>query len=139
MNQSTQTISKSVFKHLADAAAVVHGLWLALVVASLPLSLTRKRFRHIGSSLVAITVGSWVVFRDCPLYQLENALRQKYDPKCVYKGSFTSHYLKKYFSVNIPGKVFTLAGTSYAALLMMLESYDFFYHYHHKSLPVGVH
>jgi hypothetical protein len=129
MQKTLQVVEKKNRKYVADAVAFVHGLWLALVVSSLPLSFTRKRFRHIGASMIAITVGSWVVFRDCPLYQLENMLRKKYDPKHSYTGSFTGHYLKKYFGLTIPAKIFTIAGTSYAAIMMMLESYDYIYHH----------
>lgn len=115
---NTHTINK--IKHTADTVELVHLLWITLVITSLPIMIVWKPYTYVAVSAILITVGSWVLWGDCPLFTIENRLRRQYNPTESYTGSFISHYLHKHFSIEIPALVFTILGYIYAVLIITL-------------------
>jgi len=108
------------FKHAADVVAWMHLVWLSIVITSLPLMLIITWYKYVAIVSVGITVGSWLIFGDCPLFMVENHLRKQCDPQHKFSGSFLTHYLKKYLSLEIPPSLFTFLGITYAVLVFTL-------------------
>lgn len=104
----------------ADVVAIIHFLWLMLMIAGLPIMLVWEPYKYAAVSLMIITVVSWVVWGDCPLYIFEMRLRNKVDVGGMYRGSFMSHYLHKFFGLDIPTQTFTVLGYVYAGLIIVL-------------------
>jgi energy-converting hydrogenase Eha subunit A len=70
--------------------------------------------------VVTSTIVSQLIFLGCPLVALENALREQYDPKVKFYGSFICHYLKEYFGFQISPEYITLALVGIVAISALI-------------------
>lgn len=107
-------------KRRADIVALLHFFWLVLIITSLPFVLIWNWYTYSALASIGLTVGSWLVYGDCPLFAIENRLRRKYNVNETFSGSFLSHYLHKYFYIEIPTPVVTFLGYAYAAVIIIV-------------------
>lgn len=63
-----------------------------------------------------VIIGSWIVFRDCPLTLLEKRLLERECPGSSYRGFFTDHYLQKWLGLTVP----PLLNTAILTMLLTL-------------------
>jgi len=95
----------NIYRLLANATFWFHMLWVAILLAGLPLSAFYPWYRPIHGIVVLTTVASQIIWLGCPLTMIECAFRAKYDPSTSFTGSFVTYYLKKWFNVTVPAKV----------------------------------
>lgn len=104
-----------VYKILADSTIALHFGWIVFILGGFFLTVRAVFFRrhryffnrwllrsiHLGGILFVATLG--LFGQDCPLTNVENALRYKADPTSIYTGSFIAHYLEQlvYPGVNV--------------------------------------
>ncbi len=98
-----------VYRILADFVFWFHGVWTALLLGGIILSMKYKWYKRYHAVVLTSTIVSQLIFLGCPLVALENALRAQYDPKTTYTGSFICHYLKEHFGFQLPPEYITLA------------------------------
>ncbi len=88
----------------ADVLAIVHALFILLTLTIFVLSLTQG-FELYGTIWFLFLLTVWIIWKKCPLLIWEKRLRQKHDPETVYKDDFTTHYVRKFFHLNLPDRV----------------------------------
>lgn len=89
------------YKHLADLMALLHFVWIAMAIASLPLAIAYPSYKSFTLWFVVITVASWAIWRGCVLHIYENLYRNKHNPLTAHGGTFIGAYLKKLFGIEI--------------------------------------
>ena len=88
-------------KQKADAIAWLHLIWILFGIFSLPLIFVVSWWSNVALIFATVTVMSWIVFRGCWFLQMENQLRNAYNPNEAFEEeAFIQHYLKKYFGIN---------------------------------------
>jgi hypothetical protein len=88
------------YKFYANLVLVIHTLFLALILASLPIIIFYPQLRYIPAVFGVITILQWWVMRDrCYLASLENKFRAKYDKRHTYERGCIVHYLFEWFGI----------------------------------------
>jgi len=116
-----------VYSALASAILLVHAIFVAFVVFTLPCIFLGKVFRWrwvrlywlrilhlIGICIVAAQAWAGVI---CPLTTFEMWLREQ-DGLTTYAGSFVAHWLQTLIYWDLPSWVFTAAYSLFALLVI---------------------
>ena len=116
-----------MYSALASAILLVHAIFVAFVVFTLPCIFLGKVFRWrwvrlywlrilhlIGICIVAAQAWAGVI---CPLTTLEMWLREQ-DGLTTYAGSFVAHWLQTLIYWDLPSWVFTAAYSLFALLVI---------------------
>jgi hypothetical protein len=111
----------SRYKTYAEMMVFLHLLWFLISIVALPLALTVVSSKIFVLVFVAVTVVSIILWRGCPLRIWEKKFRNKYDPKTVYDGVFMSHYMKKFFNINMSRTAVRITISSYLILLAFVS------------------
>jgi len=117
---------------LANIVAIIHVLVVIALFGGSIAFFTVKKYRgsiwdKLHSALVFVTMGTQIIFLGCPLTLIEQALRSRYNPSITYYGSFTTHYLLKYFGFEVEGMAVTavmaiIVLTAIASFLVFLTT-----------------
>ena len=79
------------WKTSADAAALVHAIWVAAVILGPVVGWKNSAWRAGHLVLLFVTALAWSFY--CPLTVFENAMRCHYDPSGGFQNGFLEHYL----------------------------------------------
>ena len=111
----------------ADAALLLHALFVAFVVAGLALVLVgwargwswvrNAWFRAMHLAAIAVVVAQAWLGVVCPLTTLEMALRARAGD-AVYPGAFVAHWIEALLYYRAPAWVFVAAYTAFGALVV---------------------
>src|SRR3989344_6175972 len=107
-------------KIIADIIAWIHGVWITLMLLSLPAVLLVPELRMYVLIFAILTAGSWVVTGGCPLRSWELRIRNKHHPDGVYQGTFIKHYVNKHLGTNFSDFALRLVIYPYTLLIILL-------------------
>lgn len=108
----------TLFTHVLVVAFVISGLLMILAGGALKWAWVRNpwfRLAHL-SCIGVVVMQAWAGVI-CPLTTLEMWLRAQAGAQ-VYSGSFIAHYLDNILYYDLPSWVFTLAYSSFGALVL---------------------
>ena len=109
----------TLFTHVLVVAFVISGLLMILAGGALKWAWVRNpwfRLAHL-SCIGVVVMQAWAGVI-CPLTTLEMWLRAQAGAQ-VYSGSFIAHYLDNILYYDLPSWVFTLAYSSFGALVLV--------------------
>jgi len=105
-----------VYKLLADAAVLLHLLWIVFLVLGLVWAWRWPRAAYVhlaGLGLVLVlNLGGWY----CPLTDLEVYLRSLHRPEVTYQGSLAINYLERIVYPDLPETLLRRAAVLWAVL-----------------------
>lgn len=93
------------YKILADAAVLIHFIWILFLIFGAFLGVRNKVIKiiHVSGLAFASVIQAFDWY--CPLTYLEVWLKSKYTPGSAYEGPFLIHYIEKFVYVDISRNV----------------------------------
>lgn len=89
------------YKKKITLLVLVHSLWLALLLISLPLAILYDGYKAFALGIVAVNFLVWAVGGDCFLSAWERDLRKRHDPQSSYDRTFAGHYLSRTVGIRV--------------------------------------
>lgn len=108
-------------KHAADWLVAAHLVWGIFAVASLPAVLFWPGTQGFVFWALIVMVGSWALWRDCPLTAWERNLRARFDPAGFYDHSegFLSRYLARITGLRLSGSGARTLNYAWTAIVLL--------------------
>ena len=89
------------YKQKINALVALHWVWIIVGILGLPAVIIFPVTKWVVLGFVIITILSWILFNGCLFVIWENRVHQQNSPIDSYLESFITHYLSKYFSINL--------------------------------------
>jgi len=114
-------VSRKLTKSLADAIAIVHIIYIALILASLPLVLLYPDFNTVALTLIGILIVAWAFSGfNCPLTTWENYLRARLNAKKRLP-NFISYHLRQSLGIEVSTRVVWFSVYAYIVMIAFVS------------------